>query len=55
MPVESCATNCVSVFILVAHGIAVHHASMTRRDRELVPSLFEGLIVKVIVSTATLA
>eukprot|EP00178_Gracilaria_changii_P024479 TRINITY_DN737_c0_g1_i1.p1 TRINITY_DN737_c0_g1~~TRINITY_DN737_c0_g1_i1.p1 ORF type:complete len:2198 (-),score=297.01 TRINITY_DN737_c0_g1_i1:5150-11743(-) len=37
------------------HGLAIHHAGMDRRDRQLVEALFEQGHVKVLVSTATLA
>lgn len=40
---------------LLQHGLATHHAGMTRNDRQLVEALFEAGHVKVLVSTATLA
>lgn len=40
---------------VLEHGVAIHHAGMTRSDRSLVEALFEARHVKVLVSTATLA
>ncbi|KAL8139875.1 hypothetical protein V2J09_005896 [Rumex salicifolius] len=40
---------------LLAYGFAIHHAGMTRSDRELVEDLFAEGHVQVLVSTATLA
>lgn len=40
---------------LLEHGVAIHHAGMTRDDRHLVERLFEAGHIKVLVSTATLA
>lgn len=37
------------------HGIGIHHAGMTRKDRQLVEAFFEAGHIKVLVSTATLA
>ncbi|PXF42316.1 hypothetical protein BWQ96_07951 [Gracilariopsis chorda] len=40
---------------VLEHGLATHHAGMTRNDRQLVEALFEAGHIKVLVSTATLA
>uniref|UniRef100_A0A2P2L2Z5 RNA helicase n=1 Tax=Rhizophora mucronata TaxID=61149 RepID=A0A2P2L2Z5_RHIMU len=40
---------------LLPYGFAVHHAGMTRGDRQLVEELFADSHVQVLVSTATLA
>lgn len=40
---------------LLEHGLGIHHAGMTRNDRQLVEALFEAGHIKVLVSTATLA
>lgn len=40
---------------VLEHGVATHHAGMTRSDRSLVEALFEARHIKVLVSTATLA
>ena len=37
------------------YGFGIHHAGMTRADRELVEDLFAGKHIQVLVSTATLA
>ncbi len=36
-------------------GIAIHHAGLARKDREIVEDLFNSGYVQLIVSTATLA
>lgn len=41
--------------VLLEHGIAIHHAGMTRGDRELVERLYNERHIKVLISTATLA
>lgn len=40
---------------LLPRGVGTHHAGMSRKDRMLVEGLFENRIIKVLVSTATLA
>ena len=40
---------------LLQYGFGIHHAGMTRADRELVEDLFAGRHIQVLVSTATLA
>lgn len=40
---------------LLQYGFGIHHAGMTRSDRELVEDLFAGKHLQVLVSTATLA
>ncbi|KAL1219764.1 DExH-box ATP-dependent RNA helicase DExH12 [Cardamine amara subsp. amara] len=40
---------------LLPYGFAIHHAGLTRSDREIVEFLFAGGHVQVLVSTATLA
>ncbi|KAJ0395648.1 hypothetical protein ATCC90586_003056 [Pythium insidiosum] len=39
----------------LAFGIGLHHAGLSRRDRELVETLFRDRLVQVVISTATLA
>ena len=40
---------------LVPYGFAIHHAGLTRADRQLVEDLFADGHIQVLVSTATLA
>jgi len=40
---------------LLAAGFAIHHAGLSRGDRDLVESLFEKKHIQVLVSTSTLA
>lgn len=40
---------------LLDTGIAIHHAGLSRSDRDLVESLFEKKHIQVLVSTSTLA
>lgn len=40
---------------LLPYGFAIHHAGLTRGDRDLVESLFEKKHIQVLVSTSTLA
>ena len=40
---------------LIPYGFAIHHAGLTREDRLLVETLFKKDMLKVLVSTATLA
>ena len=40
---------------LLVHGIGIHHAGLSRADRDLVESLFADRHLSVLVSTATLA
>jgi pre-mRNA-splicing helicase BRR2 len=40
---------------LMPYGFAIHHAGMTRSDRQLVEDLFAGKHIPVLISTATLA
>lgn len=40
---------------LLPDGIAVHHAGLSRDDRQLVEDLFAGKHIQILVSTATLA
>ena len=40
---------------LLVNGIGVHHAGLSRSDRDLVESLFADRHLNVLVSTATLA
>ncbi len=40
---------------LLVHGIGIHHAGLSRSDRDLVESLFSDRHLSVLVSTATLA
>lgn len=40
---------------LLAYGLAVHHAGLSKHDRTLVEDLFAAGHIRVLVSTATLA
>lgn len=40
---------------IMEYGLAIHHAGLTRSDRELVEALFEKGHIRVLLSTATLA
>lgn len=40
---------------LLPYGIAIHHAGLAREDRQLVEALFENHVVRILVSTSTLA
>lgn len=40
---------------LLADGIAIHHAGLSREDRDLVEDLYASKHITVLVSTATLA
>lgn len=40
---------------LLGFGFAIHHAGLSRGDRDLVESLFEKKHIQVLVSTSTLA
>ncbi|KAI9356548.1 Sec63 Brl domain-containing protein [Zopfochytrium polystomum] len=52
---ESAASKNTDLQDLLPYGIAVHHAGMTRADRDSVEALFEAGHVQILVSTATLA
>lgn len=52
---ELSGVNSKDLRYLLEHGLATHHAGMTRSDRHLVEALFENRHIKVLVSTATLA
>lgn len=52
---ELAAVNGKELRTFLEHGVSIHHAGMTRKDRQLVEALFEAGHVKVLVSTATLA
>lgn len=40
---------------MLVQGFAIHHAGLSREDRDIVESLFFEKVIKVLVCTATLA
>lgn len=52
---ELASVNSRDLASVLEHGLATHHAGISRNDRQLVEALFEAGHVKVLVSTATLA
>jgi pre-mRNA-splicing helicase BRR2 len=40
---------------MLVQGFAIHHAGLSRDDRDIVENLFFEKVIKVMVSTATLA
>jgi pre-mRNA-splicing helicase BRR2 len=53
--VEQESVNSKDLKELLVHGIGIHHAGLSRSDRDLVESLFSDRHLSVLVSTATLA
>ena len=53
--VEQETVNSKELKQLLIHGIGIHHAGLSRSDRDLVESLFADRHLSVLVSTATLA